>query len=152
MLEPATRIDEQLGSVTRAVLETMFFTEPGGLTTEDSDLALPRLAVMLRFRGSPSGDLSLSVTRAAMAPLAAAFLGEDEVSPTQVDEMACELANMLCGSLVSRLETRMSFDLSSPTLITPEAALAPRAGEVSRQSCELAHGTLTVVLSLDADG
>lgn len=139
-----------LGKVVETVLETMFFASPWGPAGEDSDAGQPRVAAKLAFRGSPSGELALSITTAAIRPLAAGFLGEDEVTEQQVGEMACELANMLCGSVVSYLETKMSFALGSPRLVTPEAALAGEAD--ARRSFEMEHGTLTVVLRLGGGG
>jgi len=149
---PERNLDALLDTVVATVLETMFFSETSGETSPESDAGSPRLAAALTFRGCPSGELALAITTAAMRPLAAGFLGEDEADlpERQVGEMACELANMLCGSMVSHLETQMSFDLGSPLLMSPEVALAPRAGRTARKSWAIDRGTLTVVLSLDA--
>lgn len=155
MLETATGLEALLDSVVARVLETMFFSIVLESGPVDGLAGWPReapgvLAAALTFRGTPSGALSLVIDEAAMRPLAAGFLGEDAeaIAARQVGEMACELANMLCGAMVSTLETRMSFELASPGLVTPEEALAVRAGAGVRRSFALEDGTLTVVLHL----
>ena len=75
---------------------------------------------------------------------------ECTISNRQTGEMACELANMLCGAAVSYLETTNSFDLSSPELVAPESleAVENHGGLSARESFSLENGTLTVVLRL----
>jgi hypothetical protein len=87
--------------------------------------------------------------------LAASFLGEDEAMLTEAQpcQTVCELANLVCGSLVSKLENEERFDLEVPQLVPvgSAAAVAPDAPPATRQSFELENGILTVTLYLDAD-
>ena len=71
---------------------------------------------MLDFVGKPSGSFSLSVSGRSAAMLAAGFLGMDEgeVDDEKIDQTVAEMANMFCGSIVSRIESDREFYLSSP--------------------------------------
>ena len=55
--------------------------------------------------------------------IAASFLGLEEGLPSesQTGEVLCELANMICGSVLSRLEGDLHFELSPPEINAAEA-------------------------------
>jgi CheY-specific phosphatase CheX len=144
---------EQLVSETvNGVLETMFFSSPLGPAEPESGAAV--LAARLAFHGNPSGTLEVCLSEASARLLAAGFLGEDDetLTDSQPGEVVCELANMLCGSLVSKLETDESFDLTSPELVPAggEPATDSEAPPIARQSFEVENGILTVTLHLKA--
>ncbi len=122
------------------VLETMFFASVGG---EIPTPAGPdALMATLRFVGQPSGSFSLAVSREAAEEMAAGFLGfEDEVTPGQPAEVIREMANMVCGSFLSKVESDTHFELSSPQ--TP-AEFPPEAW---RCSFELENGSIEVGLT-----
>jgi CheY-specific phosphatase CheX len=146
-------LDGLLASALDAVLETMFFSASMG-PGEPLDLADPGLlAARLSFHGNPSGNLAVCISADAARPLAAGFLGADEpaVPDSQIGEVVCEMANMLCGSVVSSLESGQSFDLSAPELVSAETVLAEKTGPGiwTRQSVALETGTLTVTLELE---
>ena len=145
MSEPA--LDGLLSDAVQSMLETMFFTE--SLPGEGSE-DLPALAAALSFRGSPSGDLAVSISAASLRQLAAGFLGEDEsdISEEQAGAVVCEMANILCGSVVSRLESDRTFDLASPQLVSAPFEL-PAGGLATRQRFVLDQGSLTVALRLE---
>lgn len=136
-------------------LETMFFTSPLGLVdlanlpegASEGDVIESRVA----FHGTPSGVFHLRISVLGARLIAAAFLGEDDDSlcRAETEQVVCELANMLCGSMMSRLESDQSFDLSAPELVpsgTLDALLEPFA---VRQSFELESGILTMSLHLE---
>lgn len=135
------------------ILETMFFTESLGPGECQESLEANLLAARISFQGSPSGTMAVCLPTDAARPLASGFLGEDEpaVSESQIGEVVCELANMVCGSVVSKLESRQSFDLSSPELVPPGAVLGEKtsAGPWARETVALETGTLTVTLELE---
>jgi hypothetical protein len=81
--------------------------------------------------------------------MAAAFLGLDEAAPSeaQIQEVVCELANMVCGSALSRLEENTRFDLSSPEL-RPAPAGCPHGGRFLSRGLELEEGPLSVWLQV----
>jgi hypothetical protein len=68
---------------------------------------------------------------------------EDALDPARVGEVVCELANMICGSLLSRLETDTCFELHHPEL---RSDLPPDA---IYRNFDLENGTLRVWLKLD---
>jgi CheY-specific phosphatase CheX len=78
--------------------------------------------------------------------LAGAFLGEDEESlgEAQIAQVVCELANMLCGWIVSRTESRGVWELGSPELVGGDDEEPERI----QQSFGVEHGVLTVSLCL----
>lgn len=131
-----------------AVLETMFFTAP--LSPANTDPGGTVLLARVVFGGEPSGTLGLRISETGARSLAAAFLGEEEESLTavQVGQVVCELANMLCGWLLSQLQHDRHFDLSAPQLLSAEnemSGLQP----TSEASFAIEKGILTVALYLD---
>ena len=93
------------------ILETMFFTGVVGALEQDSrPVMFPRTVC---FQGPPDGKLCLCVQPQAATALTAAFMGmdPDEVTGSQIDHMTGELANMICGSLLSRCAPNSLFQL-----------------------------------------
>ncbi|MCC6341831.1 MAG: chemotaxis protein CheX [Bryobacterales bacterium] len=82
----------------------------------------PAIAVLVSFDGKPSGEFSLHVPETVALQLAAGFLGLDDgdVSAAQAAEVACELANMICGAVLSNLCASASFHMSHPLLAQEE--------------------------------
>jgi CheY-specific phosphatase CheX len=100
------------------VLDSMYFTSVVDVRHElDAQVAPPAgLAFSLHFEGDVHGIFGLSLDTAAARTLAANFLGEEEttLTPEEIAEVIGELANMLCGSVVSRLEGTSKFVLTHP--------------------------------------
>src|SRR5271165_6215349 len=99
-----TPLRQALAESLDEVLEKMFFVRSlGELAGPASG---PVTAAHLTFEGDPPGSLTLRMTPAAARSVAADFLGEEEaeLSPKQIGEVVCELANMICGSVLSRVE------------------------------------------------
>ena len=145
---PNSELGRALRESTVDVLEKMFFAQP--LEEPAGDLPGAVLAVKLAFEGAPSGALTLTVTEDAARQIAADFLGEDEneISGRKVEEVTCELANMICGSVLSRVESQATFRLASPQLLAAEAwRLDPHPGEARVvHSVALEKGKLTAVM------
>jgi CheY-specific phosphatase CheX len=116
-------IETALAAASAEVLETMFFAEVLGAAPPPA----AGIAARVVFRGSPPGAFSMAIDSAAARALAAGFLAldESELSEPRVGEVVCELANMICGSVLSRLEPDAAFELLHPELIAPVAAAAP---------------------------
>jgi CheY-specific phosphatase CheX len=135
-----------------SVLETMFFTVPFGISQEE--VGSSSVKVRVAFRGCPSGELDVCVSDRSARILASSFLGEDEehLTAIQSGEVVCEMSNMLCGSLISRLESEQSFDLDSPQIILHETEFEGDSTTctVGRECFEIEGGTLTVSLHLQA--
>jgi CheY-specific phosphatase CheX len=144
-------LNQLLPEVVDAVLETMFFTATLGPAEPETGAEV--LEARVAFRGPHSGTLHLCLTEPGAQMLAAGFLGEEEemLTGSQTGQVVCELANMLCGSLVSKLESGASFNLSSPELVpvVSRTGAGSQAPAASRQSFELESGILTVILYLE---
>jgi CheY-specific phosphatase CheX len=130
------------------VLGKMFFAETLGDAPdpgEGGDFPAGAIAVELTFEGEPSGSMCLRLTADAAPEIAADFLGMDasEVSSGQVSEVVRELANMICGSVLSRVESSATFRLGVPRIVaSSEQCVEPLGNTCYR--VQLSHGRLTV--------
>ncbi len=140
--------DRLISEAVDTVLETMFFSAPLGPAQPETGAEV--FEARLGFRGRPSGTLSVRLSRASARLLAAGFLGEDEdrLTDAQPGQAVCELANMVCGWLVSKLEREQSFELASPALVPAGGEDSVSNSPAARQSFELEDGILTVTLHL----
>jgi CheY-specific phosphatase CheX len=142
-------IGQTLAESVREVLEKMFFVdllEPAG-----NEGPRPNgIAAQLTFDGDPPGSFRLDLDWPAATAAAADFLGEDPagLSQSQIEEVACELANMICGSVLSRLEGTATFRLSKPE-IAREPAPAPPATLVSHFRTSVGDGALRAEIRLE---
>lgn len=146
---PDNEWDGMLAAAASEVLETMFFTDVWGPAQEDAPDDEPRVAARLSFAGTPGGALTLSVSEPAVRTLAANFLALDNDDPlpaAQLGGVVLELANMICGSLLSRVGTETHFRLSSPELLPAGAGRPPGAPS---QSLDLGEGTIDLWLDLE---
>ncbi|MEI9976445.1 MAG: chemotaxis protein CheX [Ignavibacteriota bacterium] len=130
------------------VLEKMFFAETTGeCSAYDSGDTPPaeEIAVGLTFAGEPSGCLLLRVSAVAARQIAADFLGldEGELSDLKISEVVRELANMICGSVLSRVESAAAFQLGAPQIVPPSERIAENLNE-TRYCVQLMNGRLAV--------
>lgn len=137
--------NQLLGPAVNAVLETMFFSGPLGLSSPND--GMPRLEAQISFSGEISGIIRVSITEESARSLAASFLGELEqsLSRSQIAEVVCELTNMLCGWIVSKSRHQGWFDLGSPEMIAPPSKQS-LGTPLCQQSFAVENGTLTVSL------
>ncbi len=107
----------------REVLETMFFALP-------EDAAAPNpcpedlLTAELKFEGALSGWFSIQVQENCARAIAGNFAGvmdPSELSSETMTGVLCELANMVCGATLSRLDPDAIFKLGAPEIV-PEAS------------------------------
>jgi CheY-specific phosphatase CheX len=142
-------IDEALFAAAADVLETMFFSPVMGEATPDPSCAEPSLMACLKFSGGRSGSFTIRVSAGAAATIAANFLGEETGAPEpgQVRDVVCEMANMICGSVLSRLDREAHFDLQHPELV--EACSEPTLGSVC-SLFEIEGGKVALCLQLDS--
>jgi hypothetical protein len=152
---PENSVEQALSRAAGDVLEKMFFAGfEEGLCFGGNDG--PFIAVRMSFDGERQGILTLRISAAAAGTLAADFLGvdpEDESDSgpqgSRVLEVVRELANMICGDVLSTLE-RMPLRLSPPEIVPAADLILPEGG--SCRSFKLENGTLTVGLTfLEAD-
>lgn len=130
------------------VLETMFFTEVCSPPDDGGAHPEPGVGAHLRFVGTPSGALTIRVSEPAARGLAANFLApeDDQTLPAaQLGSVVLELANMICGSLLSRVGSEQHFRLSAPEPVSDGGvpAAAPN------QSLNLGEGKIDIWLELE---
>jgi CheY-specific phosphatase CheX len=113
-------LEASLLSSATDVLESMYFTSVTGASA--GSIPGPGLAARLEFRGELSGEFLLRMNLETARLLAANFFGEEEsaVSETAIEDTVGELANMICGSVLSRMETESHFKLSHPSVARAE--------------------------------
>ena len=106
-----------LGRVAAEVLETMFFTEAVAVECEHGWLP-DVVAVRVDFDGSHCGEMWLALTPAAIPSIASAFLGlePEETGEEQRAQVILELANILCGAVLSSLWPESRLLLDAPKL------------------------------------
>ena len=130
------------------VLETMFFT---GIVDEDTvEDAASLTCAELTFHGSPSGRFGVRVPAKTARSIAASFLGLEvtEVNERQVADVLCELTNMFCGSVLSRVEAGARFELMHPE-IDPTNSDWRRFPNVFGCTLGIEEGTVTLWMTMD---
>ncbi len=151
-------IPELLSLCAEETLGSMFFTPILGPFEAGSEQ--PYLRVRLCFLGgasraghsdaaAPGGHLDIEVSREAADSIAANFLAADEgsVPEHRVDDVLCELANIICGNVMSAIASKAGFSLLSPEIIRDSGEEWPEAQRF-QESFELERGWLTVRLAL----
>jgi CheY-specific phosphatase CheX len=111
-----SQLEEQLAQSTRSVLETMCSLIPSLDEGLSDELRQQLACVEIKFTGPIHGSLVMAAERGAAEMLAPAFLGMDaeELTPEDVPAVLAEMANMICGATVSRMEPEGLFSLSAP--------------------------------------
>lgn len=105
------------------ILGTMFFSDV--MDDCDENAAAPdALSASLVFHGPISGDFVLRIDLPAARLLASSFLAEEEdaLGPDQIEEIICELANMICGGALTRLHPECICSLSHPEVLRSSTA------------------------------
>jgi CheY-specific phosphatase CheX len=142
-------IHAALSTAVTDVLESMFFLEALGEAAEPPAEA-ETVTVHLTFDGEPPGYFHMRLARSAARAIAADFLGEDAelLTDRQSAEVTTELANMICGAVLSRIESRASFRLGTPEIVTGEAG-GQGLVEETRYTVETGSGRLTVAIQME---
>ncbi len=98
------------------VLETMFFELPTGEPTLDGSPPAPASQARAVFSGSACGELRVALSGGCPRSLAAAFLGLEEefTGESEQHSMVVELANVLCGSTLSRIQPDGRLHIEQP--------------------------------------
>jgi len=134
-----------VGALDQAVtetLETMFFAEAqlGAPDAPDSEV----LRMQVAFSGDETGTLEMAISTGTARELAGNFLGlsTSEVSASDLQSVCGELANMICGAMVSLACPDGHFDLMAPCLLPPGAG--PLTGTIARKFAVDSAGLLEV--------
>ena len=144
-----TTIRTALSSAVADVLESMFFLEGLGEAAEPPAEA-ETVTVHLTFDGDPPGCFQMRLARPAANAIAADFLGEDAGSLTaqQSTDVTLELANMICGAVLSRIESIATFRLGGPQIVA-DGTGQHVPDEKTRYTVETGSGTLTVAIQME---
>lgn len=151
MIEEA--VQRLLSGSAQSTLETMFFAAADLVSTDPQRPAGELVAVELSFQGAPPGRFGLVVSDALARTLAANFTGCDDtesVLPDQVAGIVSELANIICGAVLSEMESGANFDLGAPESIqlgANEPGPDFNAGSPSVCRLEFPEGTLVSFLA-----
>lgn len=127
------------------VLETMFFTAVESESTGES--APAEVSAELRFQGMRSGEFGVQMPLETARQIASNFLGLEELADQQVEQVVCELCNMLCGSVLSRLAAEARFDLQHPKMDASNISWRERSDAVG-YTFSLGEGSLTIWITL----
>ena len=82
----------------------------------------PMLAARVAFEGTFTGLLCCRMPRSLAVEMTTAFTGEDAVDGPQVDDLAGEFANMLCGRWLTDVAPQSLFILEHPTVTASSLA------------------------------
>jgi CheY-specific phosphatase CheX len=139
----------------RQTLEIMFFEMPDATSSETQRPNGELVGINLTFAGEPSGRLGIVLSEPVARSIAANFLAaedENELTPNQIGDVAGEFSNIVCGSVLSDLESKFNFDLSTPVTIHIAADdPAPDYCEQSPIACrfELPGGSIVLYLAFE---
>jgi CheY-specific phosphatase CheX len=138
-----------LSSAVTEVLDCMFFLEVLGEVAEPPPQP-ETVTVQVSFDGDPPGCFRMRIARPAANAVAADFLGEDLelLSDRQSTDVTLELANMICGAVLSRIESRGAFRLGSPEVVADDT-VQRKSGEETRCTVETGSGALTVAIQME---
>lgn len=146
-MEP-TDFQSLMASAADEVLNSMFFVGVEGHGDESASAGEEWIATRMTFRGPRSGAFGIGAPLRTARTLAANFLGQDEaeIEDAQMQEVFCELSNMICGSFLSRLGNESVYELSHPE--RDDAASPDEEGVVCRW-LQLDEGQLRVWLKME---
>jgi len=123
-----------IASCAESALATMFFTAIVGPSQEipaEHPSAGPGgcIRARVRFVMEPGGFLELAAEPQTLRGIASAFAAEetDAVSADQVEQTACELANVICGSVLRSAPEKSRFKLLPPVLVPEDSGALPSA-------------------------
>ncbi len=139
-------LEAMLEAATSDTLETMcFFGVMGPL--EEMPAGGEWISARLTFQGDANGVFHSMLDLPAAMAIAANFLGEEaeDVSRSRMEAVVCELANMICGSVLSNYRKDGHFELSSPEITGAEDEQPDQA---VRRVFELESGSIALALDL----
>jgi len=144
-------IPDLLVNTAAEALGTMFFTPvtrrlKGSFVANTTDTLLVRIPFLA---GSQSnGALDVRVSSEGAQWIASSFLASDgaTVPEYRVNDVICELANVICGSLLSVMLTDRGFRLLTPEVLREK--FPDQRPSSFEESLELERGWLTLRLNM----
>jgi CheY-specific phosphatase CheX len=135
-----------LEAATGDALETMcFFGVMGPL--DQLPVGEEQISAKLTFQGDANGAFHSTLSSPAAWAIAANFLGEEpaDISLPQMEAVVCELANMICGSVLSNYKKDGHFELSTPQITNLEDS---QLDQSVRMVFELESGSIALAIDL----
>lgn len=141
---PNDQLRQVLAESAAEVLETMCFI--GVLGADAAPVPTDLISAELIFNGHPSGRFRVQVPPPTGRLLASNFLGKEaeETTDAEIEQVVGELTNMICGSVLSRIEAGARFELLHPVIIPPVQALP--LPEAISSNLELEEGSIVLWL------
>jgi CheY-specific phosphatase CheX len=142
-----SELENMLEAASYDVLETMCFF--GVLGDADSLTSTEeQITAKLFFEGEAVGEFRATLDYSAAWAIAANFMGEEplDIELAHMQAVICELANMICGAVLSSYRKDGLFHLSTPEIADCEEVQSPK--EVSR-AFELETGSMKVSITLE---
>jgi len=151
-----TRINNRLlAAAVEETLETMFFTSTIAPADDFSEVPDDCIRASIDFVSETSGSLELAIPSIVARRITAGLAGEDHenVSLAEAEQGVCEMANVICGLMLSRSDAGLGFTLGPPELLTPsqdepDARFHRQAVSTTRCRVHSEIGHLFVSLSL----
>ena len=149
-------IAQTLVEAAQFVLETMFFAESEPVV-EPVPLQADRLRFRSPSRATRSGRLFIGMPETCARAIAGSFEGLPDtanIPVAVVRQIAAELANMICGATLARLDRDGLSTLNSPTLLADlppspaESAALDSVSECWLQVPYMGDGLVHLALSL----
>src|SRR5581483_8366018 len=145
-------VQQYLAPACEQVLETMFFTGVLSAQEKSSLDGESCISATIGFEGPPDGCMRIAMAAQTAQSLAASFLGREPESLDAADcsGVAGELANMICGALLSRYAEDGEFHLVAPVLQQGASpctqAPSGKDDRCVRTSLELPEGALDIYI------
>jgi len=118
-------LDRALATVAEESFFAMVEPVPADFARPDG----PMVAARVAFEGGCAGMLCCRMPRALAVELTTAFTGEDAWDDPQVDDLAGEFANMVCGRWLTDVAPQslclLSHPIVTPSNLTEVDAVAP---------------------------
>lgn len=137
------------------VLGTMFFCSVVGeskvgeskVGESNPNPCSDAISARVRFEGDPSGTLTIAISLDAARVITSNFLGTElnEPLPREVEQVTCELANIMCGNVLARNTSLKTFCLSPPEIVE----LTPPLSHSIAVTLEIEDGWFTTYLTFD---
>ena len=144
--------EELLVSCAETALEVMFFTATVAPAESFEQMPGDCLRARVDFLSNPSGYLEAAVGRYTANRLAANMAGieVDELEDEQAEQTVCELANVICGYVLSKSGEDRGFKLLEPRLISAAKEPWPQLATLVRRRIETECGSIWLAISLPA--
>ncbi len=146
-----------LKEAAESVLETMFFAETaeGGPAPLGGSPVIAEVVFHAHYEdGECLGRLSLAMPENCAKSIAADFEGIGglgDVPPVAADQVALELANIICGATLTRMDAKGLFTLDSPVIASEFSKPAPgaKAAECWLEIPSADEGVLHLAIALE---